>query len=127
VSEGTGENLFMVRDDVVYTTPIAAGILQGITRATMLQIAADLGIRAEQKPLPREMLYTADELFFTGTAAEVTPIRSVDRIAVGTGRAGEITLRLQRRFMDIVHGRVPDDHGWLIHVRAVRAQPRLAS
>jgi branched-chain amino acid aminotransferase len=93
----------------------------------MLQIAADLGIRTEQKALPRESLYTADELFFSGTAAEVTPIRSVDRIEIGTGRAGEITLKLQRRFMDIVHGRVTDDHGWLTYVRDVRSRPRLAS
>jgi branched-chain amino acid aminotransferase len=127
ISEGSGQNLFLVRDGTLYTPGVDGTILQGITRATMLQIAADMGIRTEQKPLPREMLYTADELFFTGTAAEVTPIRSVDRISIGTGRAGEITLKLQRRFMEIVHGRVADDHGWLTHVRDVRARPRLAS
>ncbi|HEX6693322.1 MAG TPA: branched-chain amino acid transaminase [Longimicrobiales bacterium] len=123
VSEGSGQNLFMVRDGVLFTSTVDGTILQGVTRAAILQIAADLGIRAAEKPLPRESLYTADELFFTGTAAEVTPIRSVDRITVGSGRAGVVTLALQRRFMDIVHGRVPDDHGWLTHVEDVRARP----
>lgn len=127
VSEGSGQNLFLVRDGTLYTPGVDGTILEGITRATILQIAADMGIRTLQKALPREMLYTADELFFTGTAAEVTPIRSVDKIEIGTGRAGEVTLKLQRRFMDIVHGRVSDDHGWLTHVRDVRARPRLAS
>ncbi len=127
VSEGSGQNLFLVRDGVLYTPSVDGTLLQGITRASILQIAADLGIRTEQKSLPRESLYTADELFFTGTAAEVTPVRSVDRIEVGTGRAGEITLRLQRRFMDIVHGRAADDHGWLTHVSDMRKRPRLAS
>jgi branched-chain amino acid aminotransferase len=126
VSEGSGQNLFMVRDGVLFTSTVDGTILQGVTRAAILQIAADLGIRAAEKPLPRESLYAADELFFTGTAAEVTPIRSVDRIIVGTGRAGVVTLALQRRFMDIVHGRVPDDHGWLTHVEDVRARPVMA-
>jgi branched-chain amino acid aminotransferase len=127
VSEGSGQNLFLVRDGTLYTPGVDGTILEGITRATILQIATDMGIRTQQKALPREMLYTADELFFTGTAAEVTPIRSVDHIDVGTGRAGEITLKLQRRFMDIVHGRTSDDHGWLTHVRDIRSRPRLAS
>lgn len=127
VSEGSGQNLFMVRDGTLYTPGVDGTILEGITRASILQIATDLGIRTQQKTLPRESLYTADELFFTGTAAEVTPIRSVDRIDIGTGRAGEVTLKLQRRFMDIVHGRISDDHGWLTHVRDIRARPRLAS
>jgi branched-chain amino acid aminotransferase len=127
VSEGSGQNLFLVRDGTLYTPGIDGTLLQGITRSSILQIAADLGIRTEQKAIPREALYTADELFFTGTAAEVTPIRSVDRIEVGTGRAGEITMKVQRRFMDVVHGRTSDDHGWLTHVRDVRTHPRLAS
>ncbi|MEO5511759.1 MAG: branched-chain amino acid transaminase [Longimicrobiales bacterium] len=127
VSEGSGQNLFLVRDGTLYTPGVDGTLLQGITRASILQIAMDLGVRVEQVAIPREALYTADELFFTGTAAEVTPIRSVDHIEVGTGRAGEITMKVQRRFMDIVHGRVEDDHGWLTHVRAVRTRPRLAS
>jgi branched-chain amino acid aminotransferase len=116
VSEGSGQNLFMVRDGVLVTPPVDGTLLAGITRDAVIRLAADLDIACREQTIPREALYTADELFFTGTASEVTPIRSVDRIAVGSGRAGEITLALQRRFLDIAHGRIDDAHGWLTPV-----------
>jgi len=118
VSEGSGENLFLVRDDILYTTPLQAGILQGITRDTVLRLARDRGIEVREQTIPREMLYLADELFFTGTAAEITPIRSVDRIQVGAGRPGAITRALQEEYMGITAGRIPDRHGWLTPVPA---------
>ena len=117
VSEGSGQNLFMVRENTLYTPVIDGTLLRGITRHTVLTIAQEFGIPVREEPIPREALYTADELFFTGTASEVTPIRSVDRITVGAGRAGPITRRLQERFMDIVHGKVEDKHHWLTWVR----------
>jgi branched-chain amino acid aminotransferase len=117
VSEGSGQNLFLIRDEVLYTPVIDGTLLRGITRHTVLTIAQELGIPVREEPIPREALYTADELFFTGTASEVTPIRSVDRIEVGAGRAGPITRRLQEMFMDIVHGKVEDKHHWLTWVR----------
>lgn len=125
VSEGSGQNVFIVRDGVVITTQVDGTILSGITRDAVLTIARELGLPVEQRPIPREMLYVADEVFFTGTAAEVTPVRSVDRITVGGGRIGPITKQLQQRFLDTVHGRVPDEHGWLTNVRqAVAATGR---
>ena len=120
VSEGSGQNVFLVRDGVLRTTGIDGTILNGITRASIITLAHDLGITVEQGTIPREMLYTADEVFFTGTAAEVTPIRSIDRITVGTGTAGPITRALQQQFLDIVYGRAPDRHGWLTCVEDVR-------
>lgn len=117
VSEGSGQNLFLVRDETIYTPVIDGTLLRGITRHTVLTIAQEFGIPLREEPIPREALYTADELFFTGTASEITPIRSVDRITVGAGRAGPITRRLQERFMDIVHGKVEDKHHWLTWVR----------
>jgi branched-chain amino acid aminotransferase len=116
VSEGSGENLFVVRDDVLYTAPLGAGILQGITRDAIMQLARDRGIEVREQLLPREFLYVADELFFCGTAVEVTPIRSVDRMPVGSGRRGPVTEQLQRDFLETVHGRIPDRHGWLTPV-----------
>ncbi|MEX0907024.1 MAG: branched-chain amino acid transaminase, partial [Gemmatimonadota bacterium] len=116
VSEGSGQNVFLVRDGSLITTPVDGTILNGITRASVITIAEDLGIPVVQQHVPRELLYVADEVFFTGTAAEVTPVRSVDRNTVGAGGAGPITLRLQRRYLDIVHGRVPDEHDWLLKV-----------
>ena len=116
VSEGSGENLFVVRDGVLMT-PVTDGTqLQGITRDCILRIARDEGIPVREQPVPRELLYTADELFFVGTAAEVTPIRSVDRITVGAGKAGPITLRLQDKLLGIARGRYPDPYGWLTPV-----------
>jgi branched-chain amino acid aminotransferase len=117
VSEGSGQNLFVVRGETIYTPVVDGTMLRGITRDTVLTIAAECGIPLREEPLPREALYTADELFFTGTASEITPIRSVDRITVGAGRAGPITRRLQRMFMDIVHGKVESKHHWLTWVR----------
>jgi branched-chain amino acid aminotransferase len=117
VSEGTGMNLFLVRDGVLYTPPVDGTILQGITRDAIITLAAEMGIACQERPMPREMLYTADELFFCGTAAEVAPIRSVDRIPVGSGRAGAITLSLQKRYMDLAEGRAEDRYGWLTAVR----------
>ncbi len=116
VSEGSGENLFAVRDGVLYTAPLGAGILQGITRDAILTFARDLGLEVREQLLPREFLYVVDELFFCGTAVEVTPIRSVDRMPVGDGKRGPITARLQQLYLDSVHGRIPDTHGWLTMV-----------
>jgi branched-chain amino acid aminotransferase len=113
VSEGTGMNLFIIRDGVLYTPPVDGSILQGITRDSVLTLAREMDITCREQAIPREMLYTADELFFTGTATEVAPIRSVDRIPIGKGKAGEVTLELQKRFLDIAEGRVEDRFGWL--------------
>ncbi len=116
VSEGSGENLFLVRDDVLFTSPVAAGILQGITRDSVIRIARDLGYEVREMGIPREMLYIADEVFFTGTAAEITPIRSVDRIQVGEGRRGPITRAIQERYLGIATGKIEDPYGWLTPV-----------
>jgi branched-chain amino acid aminotransferase len=116
VSEGSGENLFLVRDGVLYTPGIGAGILHGITRDSVIQLAGDLGIEVRESPIPREMLYVADEVFFCGTAAELTPIRAIDRITIGAGHRGPVTQRIQERFLGIATGRLADDHGWLTPV-----------
>jgi len=116
VSEGSGENLFAVIDDKLVTPPLTAAILPGITRRTIVTLAEDLGIEVIRERLPREMLYTVDELFFTGTAAEVTPIRSVDRITVGAGVPGPITMRLREAYMAAVRGEKEDRYGWLSRV-----------
>jgi branched-chain amino acid aminotransferase len=113
VSEGSGENLFLVRDGRLLTPRVGDSILPGITRVSILQLARDLGIPHTEFRVPREALYLADEAFLAGTAAEVTPVRSVDRIAVGNGRPGEITRRLEAAFREIVTGEVEDRHGWL--------------
>lgn len=116
LSEGSGQNLFLIRDGVMTTPPLAAAALAGITRDVVMKIAADLGITVREELQPREALYIADEVFFTGTAAEITPIRSVDKITIGNGRRGSITETIQRRFFDIIAGREPDTHGWLTYV-----------
>ena len=116
VSEGSGENIFLVYEGRILTPSLAASVLPGITRATIMTLARELGYTAEEADIPREMLYVADEVFFTGTAAEVTPIRSIDRVKVGIGRRGPITEALQTRFFDIVEGRAEDEHGWLTPV-----------
>src|SRR5215470_11422546 len=113
ISEGSGENLFLVWKGCLITPPLSASTLPGITRMTVLQLAKELAIPIEEKTVPREMMYAAEEMFFTGTAAEITPVRSVDRIAVGKGRRGPITARVQKAFFEIVEGAVPDRHGWL--------------
>jgi branched-chain amino acid aminotransferase len=116
VSEGSGENLFLVLDDELWTPPFGACILPGVTRSTVLQMANDLGIKVHEQPILRETLYIADELFFTGTASEITPIRSVDRIKVGEGKRGRVTQALQREFFALFSGEREDKHGWLTHV-----------
>ena len=116
VSEGSGQNLFLVVDGQLITPILDGTSLQGITRDTVLKLAGDMGIPASEQLVARETLYTCDELFFSGTATEVTPITSVDRIPVGSGKAGEVTLQIQRRFMDIVKQRAEDPYGWLTHV-----------
>ena len=113
VSEGAGENLFLVRDGVLHTPGFAHSVLGGITRDSVIKLARDLGYEVRESSIPREMLYIADELFFTGTAAEVTPIRSVDRITVGTGRRGPVTEKLQKAFFGLFTGATADKYGWL--------------
>jgi branched-chain amino acid aminotransferase len=118
ISEGSGQNVFIVRDGVIYTPPIGSSVLWGITRDSVIAIAGDLGFEVREQVLPRETLYMADEVFFVGTAVEVTPIRSVDKIKVGSGRRGPITEAIQTRFFQIVKGDAPDTHGWLQYVNA---------
>jgi branched-chain amino acid aminotransferase len=113
VSEGSGENVFVVRDGKILTPPLGASVLPGITRDSVIQLAAALGISLTETLIPREMLYIADEVFFSGTAAEITPIRSVDRIVVGTGSRGPVTEKLQKAFFGIVQGDAADRFGWL--------------
>jgi branched-chain amino acid aminotransferase len=112
VSEGSGENIFLVRDGVLYTPPFASCILPGITRDSVIKIAKEFNIPVIEQAIPREMLYLADELFFTGTAAEVSPIRSVDHITIGSGKRGPITEKIQKRFFDYVNGACDDIYGW---------------
>jgi branched-chain amino acid aminotransferase len=112
ISEGSGENLFVIRDNVIYTPPITAAILPGITRLSVMTLAEELGYKIKEMVMPREILFVADEVFFTGTAAEITPIRSVDKIVVGAGKAGPITRHLQQAFFDVVHN-ANDKYNWL--------------
>jgi len=116
VSEGSGENIFLVRDGRLLTPPLAASVLPGITRETVMTLARELGYTVEEADVPRESLYIADEVFFTGTAAEITPIRSIDKIRVGNGSRGPITAQLQEIFFAHVEGRAEDRHGWLTPV-----------
>jgi branched-chain amino acid aminotransferase len=116
VAEGSGENIFLVRNGVLYTPPISSSILPGITRDSIVILAHDMGIEVREEQIPREMLYISDELFFSGTAAEITPITSVDKIQVGKGTVGSITKRLQAAFFDIIEGRARDRHGWLFPI-----------
>ena len=118
LSEGSGQNVFIVRDGVIHTPPVGSSILSGITRDSVITIARDLGFEVREQVLPREMLYIADEVFFVGTAVEVTPIKSVDRLQIGTGSRGPITEAIQARFFQIVRGDVPDTHGWLQYLDA---------
>jgi branched-chain amino acid aminotransferase len=113
ISEGSGENIFAVRNGTVITPPLAHAGLSGITRDSVLNICRDLDINVNEQAIPREMLYIADEVFFTGTAAEVTPIRSIDRVQVGAGARGPVTKRIQEEFFAITSGKKPDRHGWL--------------
>jgi branched-chain amino acid aminotransferase len=116
VSEGSGENLFLVQDGTLVTPPLVSSILAGITRGFVMQLARDLGYGVREEQIAREMLYLADEVFFTGTAAEITPIRSVDGVPVGEGRRGPVTAHLQKQFFGIVGGELGDRFGWLTPV-----------
>jgi len=118
VSEGSGENIFVVRDGRIFTPNLGASILGGITRASIIKIARDFGFEVVEALIPREMLYIADEVFFTGTAAEVTPIRSIDKITIGNGRRGPVTERLQKEFFAYIGGDIPDRYNWLTPVYA---------
>ena len=113
LSEGSGENLFVIKNDQILTPPVAASILQGVTRNCVITLAESAGYAVHQEMIPRELLYIADEAFFTGTAAEITPIRTVDGITIGAGRRGPITESLQNEFFGITSGEIPDHYGWL--------------
>ena len=123
VSEGSGENVFLVRNGVIYTPTLGNSALSGITRDSVLTIARHLGLTVSEQAIPREMLYIADEVFFTGTAAEVTPIRSIDRIVVGDGKPGEITRKIADEYFGIANGLKPDRFGWLTPVKVNAAEP----
>jgi branched-chain amino acid aminotransferase len=122
VSEGSGQNLFLVRDKVIYTPSVTSSILQGITRDSVMVMARDLGYEIREAAIPREFLYMADEAFFCGTAVEITPIKSIDRIPVGDGERGPVTAALQQQFFGIINGDVPDTHRWLTPVKALAAR-----
>jgi branched-chain amino acid aminotransferase len=126
VSEGSGENIFLVRQGKLFTAPLGNSVLPGITRDSVLQLARELGIPVVEQVIPREMLYIADELFFTGTAAEITPVRSVDKISVGKGITGPVTKQLIREFYGIIRGETPDRFGWLTPVPVSNKQPVMA-
>ena len=113
LSEGGGENLFLVRKGALYTPPVGAAILAGITRDSIITLARDIGLEVREQSLPREALYLADEAFFTGTACEVTPIRSIDGLAIGAGQRGPVTRQMQEAFFGLFNGRTRDVHGWL--------------
>jgi len=117
ISEGSGENLFLVYRGRIWTPQLANAILPGITRDSVIRLAKELGYEVVEQPIPREMLYAADEVFLTGTAAEITPVRSVDRLPVGPGHRGPVTAKLQEAFFAYVEGRCDDRHGWLTPVR----------
>ena len=121
VSEGSGENIFLVRDGRILTPPLGASVLAGITRDTIIRLARDLGFEVVETLIPREALYIADEVFFTGTAAEVTPVRSIDRVTIGAGRRGPVTERIQKEYFSYITGEIPDRHNWLTPVYAQRA------
>ncbi|MGB9844789.1 branched-chain-amino-acid transaminase [Methanothermobacter tenebrarum] len=116
VSEGSGENIFIVKDGELYTPPVSSSLLPGITRDSVIRLANEMGINVKEERIPREMLYLADELFFTGTAAEITPIRSVDGIKIGDGRRGPLTEKLQDSFFKILRAEVDDRFEWLTYI-----------
>jgi branched-chain amino acid aminotransferase len=116
VSEGSGENLFLIRNQKIYTPPLSASVLEGITRDTIITLGKDMGYSVIEDNIPREMLYLADELFFSGSAAEITPIRSVDKIKIGAGKRGPVTEELQKEFFGIVRGEKKDKYEWLTYI-----------
>jgi branched-chain amino acid aminotransferase len=113
ISEGSGENIFLVKDGTVLTPPLSSSILPGITRDSVMKLLDGMGVRCVEETIPRELLYIADEVFFTGSAAEVTPIRSIDKIAVGNGKRGPVTEKVQKAFFDVIDGKREDVHHWL--------------
>jgi branched-chain amino acid aminotransferase len=113
VSEGSGENLFLVIDGSVLTPPLSSSVLPGITRDSVMTLFRDMGVRVAEETIPREMLYVADEVFFTGSAAEITPIRSIDKITIGSGRRGPLTEKVQKAFFEVIDGKRADTRGWL--------------
>ncbi len=117
VSEGSGENVFIVRDGALITPSFSCSILPGIVRNTVITLAHELGIKVIEESIPREALYVADEVFFTGSAAEITPIRSIDKVTIGNGKRGPVTKKLQERFFQIVQGEAEDKYGWLTFVK----------
>jgi branched-chain amino acid aminotransferase len=117
VSEGSAENIFLVKDGVLITPPFSSSVLPGITRNTVMSIAHDLGIEVKEQGIPREFLYIADEVFFTGSAAEISPVAEIDDLPVGAGKRGPMTRKLQEAFFDVVQGKTADKHGWLTYVR----------
>ena len=126
VAEGSGENVFLVKNGTLHTPTLANAILPGITRDSVIELAKDLKLDVREEQIPREMLYIADEVFFTGTAAEITPITSIDRIPVGEGVVGPVTKRLQEAFFDIIEGRANDRRGWLFPIEAKSKVQRAA-
>jgi branched-chain amino acid aminotransferase len=122
ISEGSGENIFLIKDGVVMTPPLYSTILPGITRDSVIKICERMGIPVVERAIPREMLYISDEVFFTGTAAEITPIRSVDKVQVGVGRRGPLTEEIQKQFFAIITGEADDTFGWLTPVKTVEPQ-----
>jgi branched-chain amino acid aminotransferase len=131
ISEGSGQNIFIVRGDQIYTPPLGSSILGGITRDCIITLAREAGYTVTEAVLPRESLYVADEVFFVGTASEVTPVRSVDKIKVGAGKPGPVTLALRRSFFQVINGEAPDRHGWLTYVypeeASLRATPKVVA
>jgi len=127
LSEGSGENLFVVKDGVLLTPALAHSVLGGITRDTVMRLAGERGLTVRECAIPREFLYLADEAFFTGTAVEITPIRSVDRLAVGSGKRGPVTEALQKAFFGLFNGETADKWGWLDHVDMSRKAPAAAA
>jgi branched-chain amino acid aminotransferase len=121
VSEASGQNLFVVHRGIVYTSTLNGTLLHGVTRNSILTLVRDMEIPVREQEIPRELLYMADEVFLVGTASEVTPVRSIDRITISSGKRGPLTTQIQQRFMDLVHGTAPDPYGWLTYVRAERA------
>lgn len=124
ISEGSGENIFIVRNGKLYTPHLASSVLSGITRDSVITLARDMGIEVIEDALPRELLYVADEVFMTGSAAEITPVRTIDKITVGSGRRGTITEKLQDEFFGIVSGDRPDRHGWLTFVYPAKVEQK---
>lgn len=116
VAEGSGENIFVVRDGILHTPPVSTSLLPGITRDSVITLARELNYEVREEQIPREALYIADEVFFTGTAAEITPIATIDKVAVGTGKRGPVAKEIQDALFGILSGSIPDRHGWLTAV-----------